>query len=204
MKLLLCFIGLAMPFFLKAQQEEISPLTIGERIPDMPLPGILNYKDTAASLSSFGNKLIILDYWNEHCINCIKMFPIEDSLQVAFANDIQFILVTDDDASSVQNFLKKYKKLHGKALTLPIMAGDKWVRKLFRFLYIPHYIWIAPNGVIIAESSSHFISSENIANSLLPIRAEEQRLKGNKYADINLKMKKPEIELLRKLSLTDQ
>lgn len=184
-----------------SQDSGIEPLQIGQHIPDMPLPGLLNYKDAIASLSSFGNKLIIIDYWNEHCTNCIRMFPLEDSLQSLFADDIQFLLVTDDDDATVRKFLVRYKELHGKELSLPIVADDKWVRKLFTFTYIPHYIWIAPNGVILAESSSHFISKENIANTLLPIRAEEERLKGKKYAYINLHMKKPTAEFLQKLSL---
>lgn len=188
---------------LTVEKKEIQPFTVGDRIPDLPVKNIINYEDCAVSLSSFGNKIIILDFWNIHCTSCIRMFPLEDSLQAMFPNDVQFVLITRDSKEQVSRFLSKYNSTHKKPLALPVMVDDSAYISLFRFIYIPHYVWIAPNGTILAQSADCFINAENIANTLLPIRAEEKRLKGNKYADLNLRMLKPGKELLELLSLTD-
>lgn len=186
-----------------AQNLEIVPYQIGERMPDLPLKNIINYKDSTGSLSQFGNKILILDFWDTHCTTCIKMFPVEDSLQSMFPNDIQFILVTADSKIKVEAFLERYNAIQINPLSLPIVTEDRLLSKLFRFSYIPHYVWIAPNGQILAESNDYFITKESIVNTLLPIRAEEQRLKGNKYADINLKMQKPSPDILKILSIIE-
>lgn len=183
------------------QNIEIVPFQIGERVPDLPLKNIINYKDSTATLSSFGNKIIILDFWNIHCTSCLAMFPLEDSLQALFPGDVQFVLITNDSKEKVEQFLIRYNKMRTKPLSLPIATGDDLLNKMFRFSYIPHYVWLAPNGLIMAESSDYFITKENIANTLIPIRKEETRLKGNKYADFNLHMQKPDKKLLEAFNL---
>lgn len=186
-----------------SQNLEIVPFQIGERVPDLPLKNILNYKDSTATLSSFGNKLIILDFWATWCTSCIQTFPFEDSLQSIFNNDVQFLLITRDAKEKVATFLNHYNRKQKKPLGLPVVVDDKIFYKLFRFRSIPHYVWLAPNGEVLAESNDYFITSENILNTLLPIRAEEKRLRGNKYAEINTKMQKPAPEIQKILSITD-
>lgn len=186
-----------------AQKKEINPFYLGDRFPDLTLKNIINYKDSVAALSSFGDKIIILDFWNIYCTSCIRMFPLEDSLQAMFPNDVQFILITADTKEKVARFLSNYNGMQKKPLSLPVITNDKVMSRLFRFSYIPHYVWLAPNGLILAQSSDYFISKETIANALVPIRAEEARLQGNKYADLNLRMQKPSKELLQLLSLTN-
>jgi thiol-disulfide isomerase/thioredoxin len=186
-----------------AQKKEISSFYIGDRIPDLSLENIINYKDSVATLSSFGDKIIILDFWNIHCTSCIRMFPLEDALQAMFPNDVQFILITSDNKEQVTRFLTKYNGMQKRPLSLPVITGDRVLSRLFRFTYIPHYVWLAPNGLVLAASSDCFVSKENIANTLAPIREEEARLQGNKYADFNLHMQKPTKELLQLLSSID-
>lgn len=195
--------ALSAPAQQPVQNKKIEPYVIGERMPDLPLQNIINFNHSNASLSSLGDKLIILDFWNIHCTSCIYMFPMEDSLQEIFSKDVQFVLVTSDTKERVETFLSKYNAGRKKPLGLPVITGDHIFNRLFRFLYIPHYVWVAPNGLILAESSDWFITKENIANTLLPIRAEEKRLQGNRYADFNLYMQKPTKELLQSLSSTN-
>jgi len=202
MKYIIGLLAMLLPILSAAQiqQKNIEPFYIGDRIPDLPLKGIINFKDSTATLSSFGDKLLILDFWNIHCTSCIQIFPLEDSLQGMFPEDVQFILVTNDSRQKVEQFFQKYNAVQKKQLGLPVIIEDRLLSSLFRFRYIPHYVWIAPNGLIIAESSDYFITKENIANTLKPIRAEEARLKGNKYADFNLHIQKPDKEFLQLIS----
>jgi thiol-disulfide isomerase/thioredoxin len=169
-------------------------------VPDLPLENVINYKDSVVNLSSFGDKLIIMDFWNIHCTSCVYMFPLEDSLQAMFPHDVQFILITSDKKEQVARFLTKYNCTRNKPLSLPIITNDRVLKRMFRFTYIPHYVWLAPNGLILAESSDYFINKENIVNTLVPIREEEVRLQGKRYADFNLHMQKPTKELLQLLS----
>lgn len=205
MKRLLCFLGGAILLMqAHAQKMEIVPYMIGERITDIPIKNLINYKDSTATLSTFGNKLIILDFWNTHCTSCIKMFPLEDSLQAMFPNDVQFILVTVDSKEKVMAFLEKFNAAQRKPISLPIVTGDRVLASMFRFSYIPHYVWIAPNGQILAESSSSFISKENIINALAPLRAEEKRLEGMESTDFNLHMQEPDKNILQLLKLDNE
>ena len=203
MKFIIGLLATLLPLLSAAQiqQKTIEPFYIGDRIPDLPLHRIINYKDSTATLTSFGNKMLILDFWNIHCTSCIQMFPVEDFLQALYPNDVQFILVTMDSKKQVEQFFQRYNAVQKKPLGLPVITDDRVLSKLFRFMYIPHYVWIAPNGLIMAESSDYFITKENIENTLIPIRAEEARLQGNKLADFNLHMQKPDKALLQLLSL---
>lgn len=158
-----------------AQNIEVVPFQIGERVPDLPLKNIINSKDSISTLSGFGNKLIILDFWDTHCTTCIRMFPLEDSLQVMFRNVIQFLLVTSDSDETVADFLQKYKIKQGKPLLLPILANDSLFKNLFAFTYIPHYVWIAPNGKILAQSSHSMVSRQTIESLTSWIDADYKR-----------------------------
>lgn len=166
-----------------AQNFEIVPFQIGERVPDLPLKNIINYKDSAATFSSFGDKLIILDFWNTHCTTCIKMFPLEDSLQAMLSGDVQFILVTSDKKEDIILFLEKYKQKHGSSLRLPILAGDNLLHKLFLFTYIPHYVWISPTGQILAQSSHSMIALETLKNAINWSKAYINRLRSYNLPD---------------------
>lgn len=197
-------IGLCLAHKCSAQNLEIVPFQIGERVPDLPLKNIINYKDSTATLSVFGDKIIILVFWNIHCGSCISMMPKEDSLQALFPDDVQFIMVTEDSKEKVEEFLTKYNGRHKTPLGSPIMTNAQVFSRMFRFTYIPHYVWIAPNGMILAQTGQFFITPENISNTLIPIRKEEVRLQDNKFADQNLKMLKPSEYILRALSIINQ
>lgn len=162
-----------------AQKTTIEPFYIGDRVPDLPLNRIINYKDSAASLSSFGEKLIILDFWSTHCASCIAMLPMEDSLQQAMNDKLQFILVTIDPKEKVASFLKRWENLHQAKLSMPIVCSDSVLSYLFRHHSVPHYAWLAPDGSLLAQTSGeHFINATSIQQLLLPVlQSIEQRHK---------------------------
>src|SRR4051812_35344429 len=59
----------------------------------------LNENDVAGSgltnLGQLNGKLIILDFWNIHCPDCISAFPHMLQLQKTFGEKIQVILVNE-------------------------------------------------------------------------------------------------------------
>lgn len=163
------------------QKLNVEPYNIGERVNDLSIREIINFKDSTATLSSFGHKLIILDFWHTQCSTCIAMFPLEDSLQHIFNNDLQFVLVTAESKRIVQPFIQRWDSVHSIHLTTPIVTGDYLLNKMFKHLYNPHYVWLAPDGTLLAQTSQEFINKEVIAQMLSAIRNNEAFLKAEKF-----------------------
>lgn len=164
-----------------AQKIEIDPYYIGDRVPDLPLENILNYKDSVATLSSFGDKIIILDFWNIHCGSCISMFPLEDSLQKIMKDKIRFVMVTPDSPERTKRFLNRWDSLHGERFSIPVVTGDRVLNKLFRYRYIPHFVWIAPDGRVLAQTSHAFIDQMVVSQVLRSDSAYKADLIQNHY-----------------------
>jgi thiol-disulfide isomerase/thioredoxin len=163
------------------QNVEIVPFQIGERVPDLPLKNIINYKDTKATFSSFGKKLIIIDFWHTHCGTCIAMFPLEDSLQTQFKEQLQFLLVTAEAKEDVEDFLQKRNSLKQPNITIPIITNDIWLNKMFSHIYNPHYVFLAPNGEFLAQSSSLLITANIIEGIIKSIDKDIARSKAKNY-----------------------
>jgi len=179
------------------QQTNIKAYFISEKVPDLPLNNIINYKDSIGTLSSFAGKLIILDFWDLHCGSCISMFPAEDSLQRQFKNDVQFILVAPDEKSRVRTFLKHWNSTHSNNLSIPIVTQDKLLSQLFRHWYIPHYVWIASTGKILAQTSLSMIDSNSIAVAIRWIKADIATLRSYHYSPDQLTFQKPSAEIVQ-------
>lgn len=135
--------------------------TIGDKIPSFSIENILNYKSVKASLSDFRGKLILLDFMTTGCVPCIKVLPFLDSLQKQYGNKVQIILVSPEKRERVESFLKK-----NKYLSLPFVAEDSNLSKLFPHLYISHVAWINPNGIVSAITHTEYITAKNIETIL--------------------------------------
>jgi thiol-disulfide isomerase/thioredoxin len=85
MKKITIYIVLAMlclNFAVMAQNSKPpTNLKIGDKVPEITISNILNYKDstgkpsTSAKISEFKGKLLILDFWATWCTPCIKYLP---------------------------------------------------------------------------------------------------------------------------------
>lgn len=184
MKKLLCFLaGVLLLFKANAQKIDIKPYYIDDRVTDLPLKPLYNFKDSVASLSTFGHKLIILDFWGTRCSSCIAMFPLEDSLQKVFKNDLQFVLITDDPFDRVKDFIENWNKKNNTKFSLPIVTNGLAFRNLFWRHYMPHYVWISPRGKLIAQTSDMSIDFNIIKTTIEKIKAEERMLKGHFFPE---------------------
>lgn len=165
-----------------AQKINITPYYIGERVADLPLGKLLNYKDTTARFSDFGHKLIILDFWATTCSSCMAMFPLEDSLQRAFEGEVQFLPITGEAQAKVKTFLAKWMGRQGLTLSFPIVTEGKLAIKLFGHYSIPYFIWMAPNGEMLAQTSGTFINRAAINAALAAIREKEEHLRAGHHS----------------------
>src|SRR5690606_32513427 len=79
--------------------DSIKPLKIGDTIPgalwNLPLQMVKAGQEgsTTVMLKDYKGKLIIIDFWATWCTPCVAMIPKVDSLQQAFAPQVQFISV---------------------------------------------------------------------------------------------------------------
>src|ERR1700744_4307849 len=117
MKRKLCFLLLLCPFFWGfGQEKNISyannVIKIGDRMPDMIIWPVINYSSKSLRISDFKGKLVILDFWATWCTSCLAHFPIADSLQREFKNDLQILLVdalnTRDTREKALNTVQKF------------------------------------------------------------------------------------------------
>lgn len=162
---------------IKAQDQQkqsnptYKPVKIGDRIPDVTLTNIYNYKTTKTNLSDFKAKLIILDFWATWCKSCLANFPKIEELQQHYGGEIQFIKVAYEKKEVVLPFLEKFHK--HKPSVIPVITDDKILHELFPHFYIPHYVWLDQTGKVVAattgdeftvENIDRFLSHDNVGN----------------------------------------
>ncbi len=144
----------------KAQSQPIHNVQIGQKIPEVTLTNIHNYKTSKLNLADFNTKLIIIDFWATWCTACIANFPKMEQLQNQYKGEVQFLKVTYQKEAEALPFLEKlYKE---KPSVIPGVTDDKQLHQLFPHQYLPHYVWIDQTGTLIATTSSREVNQENI------------------------------------------
>jgi thiol-disulfide isomerase/thioredoxin len=194
MKKITIYIVLAMlclNFAVMAQNSKPpTNLKIGDKVPEITISNILNYKDstgkpsTSAKISEFKGKLLILDFWATWCTPCIKYLPELQRLQKQFDGKFQVLLVTSQKEKLVGEFLKD----HG--FNLPSVTGDTLLTQIFKHTYIPHEVWIKDNTVI-AVTQPWIVTADNIQGVLtsnethLPVKNDQLTFDGHQPFLIN-------------------
>lgn len=158
------------------ETRQAEGITIGQQVPDVTINNITNYKTTSAKLSDFKGKLLILDFWATWCAPCIQMIPKMNILQKQFEGKVQFLPVTSQTASVVEPFMAKLQEK--KSISLPEVIGDKVLHAMFPHRSLPHYVWIGPDGKVLAITSYDQVTAERIngaiaGNSQQLIKKEE-------------------------------
>jgi thiol-disulfide isomerase/thioredoxin len=150
-----------------AQTTALKPLSIGDKLPDMVLSPVINYKQPTFNTGDYSHQLLILDFWATWCHWCIAAFPKEDSLSVKYSDRLQFLLVdykTDDKIASVISFYKKRLSTY-PGFKLPSVYSDTVLFNLFPHRLMPHYVWIR-NGTIMAITDAGQVNDANIEQVL--------------------------------------
>jgi thiol-disulfide isomerase/thioredoxin len=142
--------------FSQAKQE----LTVGDIMPDIEFNEVVNFGKSKIKISDFKGKALILDLWATWCGSCVSNFPKIDSLQRQFQDDLQILGVTYQDSLTVSKLLNTLARIRN--IHLPSVAGDTVVSSLFKYHYIPHYIWINRFGIIQAITGAEELGAENI------------------------------------------
>jgi thiol-disulfide isomerase/thioredoxin len=146
-------------FFSIVVEGQTVALKVGDKVPDVEINHVSNYKSRSLKLSDFKGKLLILDFWATWCSPCIMMMPKMEK--------IQFLPVTYQTESAVKPFLERLSKQDAyKNLKLPKVTRDTVLSKLFPYVYLPHYVWINENGTLLGTTSYDKITEANITTAL--------------------------------------
>jgi thiol-disulfide isomerase/thioredoxin len=139
-------------------------LQIGDTLPNLAVGDVINHKSGTIKLRDYRGKVLLIDLWNTHCTACFKLFPKLDSLQDAFRDEVQIILVNEETKEFTQAFFDKHPKIHQP--NLPMLTSGKKIIDLFPVEGYPYSIWIDGEGVVRYFSGAHAITKNNVADFL--------------------------------------
>ncbi|MGF1924246.1 MAG: TlpA family protein disulfide reductase [Bacteroidia bacterium] len=168
--ILIAMAMLCLNFWARAQAIDVTTkgLQIGQKLPDVTLTNLYNYKDSSgrpvktAKLADFQGKLLILDFWATWCAPCVAAIPKLEKLQQQFNGKLQILPVTyqsEKAAMPVLTSLQQQKRIEG---SLPNVFGETGLHKLFPHVYLPHYVWINDKGVVVAITDGKPINEQEI------------------------------------------
>ena len=140
-------------------------LKIGDKVPDLFIPNIKQYKKEEINLSEFRGKLVILSFWLGACKGCVKQFAKLETLQKQFGERIQIMLVNFESFSKINKTFEKWIKISPlyKLPELPLVVEDSVLHKLFGVKYYPHEVWIDENGILVSATGAEEVNSSNIS-----------------------------------------
>lgn len=144
----------------------VKQLAIGDRMPDMLIPDMINYPTPMLNFSDLRGKFVILDFWDTGCTGCIEAFPKMQHLQARFPKDLKIILVDLQSKSLIQNFLALHQKLTGFKLKLPVAANNKLLIDYFRPEGYPHFAWIDQQGMVRYITQAEDVTEKNVEEAI--------------------------------------
>jgi thiol-disulfide isomerase/thioredoxin len=133
-------------------------LRIGQYVPNVIIGNVLNHESSQINLADYKGKFIILDFWSFHCVSCLESFSELDSIQHAFGNRLQIILVNMEGPEKTKEFFRKRSKLRIPS-SVPLITSDSFLKKLFPHSGVPHSIWIDSSGKICYKND-HIIAAD--------------------------------------------
>jgi thiol-disulfide isomerase/thioredoxin len=121
---------------------------------------VYNYSRDTIRLSDFRGKLVILDFWSTICYGCITTFPLVDSLQKQFNDQIQIVLVGRETKDSVDRFFRLRRRVTKPSV--PFITNNRQLEKLFPNTGVPYHVWIDEAGVVKYTAISKYTTVQNI------------------------------------------
>lgn len=157
----------------------IKGLQVGDTIPDISLGNILNNYTGKSRFSDFKGQLVILDFWNTACTDCIASFPKMEKLQSEFGEKIQVLLVNINESETEIKKAQAHYKIKIEFPNLPsIVRKEKGANnesgtrepsplfKLFPLRGVPYHVYIGPDGTIEHAGPSSITYSKKVQDIL--------------------------------------
>lgn len=154
-----------LPLLSGAQSPPVKALNIGDTVPDITITNVYNYPASKIQLSDLKGKLVILDFWATWCGSCLSAFPEMHELKKTFGNDLDILFVNsfsgDNEAKVAHTFANLHKRT-GRNILLPYVLQDSLLSRYFPHKYVPHYVWLASGGRVLAITDRDAVTSGNI------------------------------------------
>ena len=148
---------------IQRSNAQYSPLKIGDKVPDVAFGKFLDSPSVNLRISNLKGKLIILDFWNIHCANCIKGMPKMEALQKKFGNQLQIISITKNSEQQVKRLFSKVKI---KRPNFPFVIEDTLFNLLFPHNGDPLHVWINKDGVVSAITFDYNTNMKTVSQML--------------------------------------
>lgn len=164
MMITLCLISLVSRVVV-GQINLLTAPEIGKPCPAFIMNHINNYSQKEISLSELSGKYVILDFWSIGCTACIEGFRKMNPIQRKYKKDLQFFLIGKDhfgqkpDSELAKITFNKYKERWD--LELPACYDANLFEK-FKVPFVPYCVWIGPDGIVRALTSSGELNETNI------------------------------------------
>ena len=162
-------------------------IAYGAMLPPGKINNVINGKNGSIRLSSFKGKFIILSFWNQSCLSCIKDFPKLDSLQKTFKDDLQIIIVNRENKDSTLRFFEKRKRI--KPPHLPMITDGDHLHKLFTKDLTPFHAWFSKSGQLLYITDPGNLTADNIKSLLngfsLSVKNQTDQQRNDWPLDVN-------------------
>ncbi|ERJ57343.1 hypothetical protein M472_01050 [Sphingobacterium paucimobilis HER1398] len=136
-------------------------LKVGQSLPSLPVFPVLNYEKSEIALGSIKDKVLILDFFDTYCVNCIAAMPNLQQLQEEMEDKLQIVLVTWQDRETIEKFFASHPYVREHSIKLVTIYSDTLLRSYFPHQGIPHTAWLL-NNKVQAVTFSDFVQRQNI------------------------------------------
>ncbi|WP_313532948.1 TlpA family protein disulfide reductase [Sphingobacterium athyrii] len=150
--------------------NHITALKIGDTIPEAlwnrPLQ-VVNHpsgKDEITLNDYRDKKLIILDFWATWCGSCISGMAKVKEIQRALNNDFAVLPITDQHSKEVTDAFDRIELL--KQSNFGSIVEDSLFANYFPHRMIPHTVWLAPSGKILAITDGKDVEEKSILQAI--------------------------------------
>lgn len=110
------------------------------------------YEGGTVNLAEFKGKLVLVNFWATWCPPCVEEMPYFIRLAQKYeAKGLQFVAVSDDDADTARDDVRKFAEKTGLSLTPFVAFATSDVRRAYGVQALPTTILIAPDGTVVAS-----------------------------------------------------
>jgi uncharacterized protein (TIGR03435 family) len=152
-KIILLTITVLIALFTEAQVK------IGQTIPEIKLPALLNTQTRVNSLIALKGKVIWLEFWGTYCGPCVTAMPQLQQLQKQYSGKLQIIAISMEKEKRIAQFIVNKPS----NLWFALDTADKF-REYFPYHTIPHSVLIDGNGRVVAITEPSNITAKVIAD----------------------------------------
>jgi thiol-disulfide isomerase/thioredoxin len=161
--LLLTIISVVHIFYCFSQKQPFPE--IGKSIDNYTFTDLQNVDKPSVSLSDYKGRWLVLDFWTNGCISCIRSFPKINKLRDQFAGQAEILMVglySAEFEKTSKKATKSLYELHKQKYKLKLsIAFDSASSDVFDIKSTPTILIINPDGFVVAKTGS--IDSSELA-----------------------------------------